>query len=93
MYLYRQMLHLQVALVALNSWEEVVDIPTAVLFIISHNILSLCLLGHPHVPAQVDVAVASGPEPKGESGRDVLGMPVAYLHHIQVRSEHIQQVF
>ena len=65
------------------------DNSLAVLIIISHNLLNLCLLGHTHVPAQVDVVLASGPEPKGDGGIDVLGMPDALQNHIQVKSDHI----
>ena len=44
------------------------------------------------MPAQVDVAVASGPEPKGDGGGNVFGMHVAHQYHIQVISDHILEV-
>ena len=62
------MLHLPVAL---NTKELVGDMSIAVLLATFPHTPSFSYLGHPHVPAQVDVALASGPEHKGVGGRHV----------------------
>ena len=36
-------------------------------------------LGHPHVPAQEDVALSSGPEPQGVGGGHVHSSPDGHL--------------
>ena len=40
---------------------------------------SFSYLGHPHVPAQEDVALASGPELKGAVGGHVHSSPDGHL--------------
>ena len=40
---------------------------------------SFSYLGHPHVPALEDVALASGPEPKGVGGGHVPSSPDGHL--------------
>ena len=51
--------------------ELVGDMSIAVLLATFPHTPSFCYLGHPHVPAQVDVAHASGPEHKGVGGGHV----------------------
>ena len=62
------MLHLPVAL---NPKELVGDMSIAVLMATFPYTPSFSYLGHPHVPAQEDVTLASGPEHKGVGGGHV----------------------
>ena len=75
-YQHRQMLHLSVAL---NPKELVGDMPIAVLMATFPHTPSFSSLGHPHVLAQEDVALASGPEPKGNGGGHVHSSPDSHL--------------
>ena len=74
MYLHRKMLHLAVAL---NPKELVGDVSIAVLMATFPYTPSFSHLGHPHVPTQEDVALASGPEPKGVGGGHVYASETA----------------
>ena len=58
-------------ILALNPKELVGDMPIAVLMATFPYTPSFSSLGHPHVLAQEDVALASGPEPKGVCGGHV----------------------
>ena len=72
MYLHSKMLHFPVAL---NPKELVGDMSIAVLKATFPYTPSFSYLGHPHVPAQEDVARASGPEPEGVGGGHVHSSP------------------
>ena len=76
MYLHRQLLHLPVAL---NPKELVGDMSIAVLMATFPHTPSFSYLGHPHVPALEDVALASGPEPKGVGRGHVQSSPDGHL--------------
>ena len=76
MYLPRKMLHLPVAL---NPKEVVGDMSIAILVATFPHTPSFSYLGHPHVPAQEDVALASGPEPKGVGWEHVHSNPDGHL--------------
>ena len=66
------MLHLPVAL---NPKELVGNMSIAALMATFPYTPSFSHLGHPHVPAQEDVALASGPEPKRVGGGHVHSSP------------------
>ena len=70
------MLHLPVAL---NPKELVGDMSIAVLMATFPYTPSFSYPGHPHVPAEEDVALASGPEPKGVGGGHVHCTPDGHL--------------
>ena len=76
MYLHWKMLHLPVAL---NLKELVGNMSIAVLMATFPYTPSFSYLGHSHVPAQEDVALASSPEPKGVSGEHVPSSPDGHL--------------
>ena len=76
MYLHRKMLHLPVAL---NPKELVGNMSTAILMATFPYTPSFSYLGHPHVPALEDVALASGPEPKGVGGGHVYASERAHV--------------
>ena len=66
--MHRKMLQLTVAL---NPKELVGDMSIAVLMATFPYTPSFSYLGHPHVPAQEDAALTSGPEPKEVGGKHV----------------------
>ena len=55
------------------------DISIAVLMATFPYTPSFSYLGHPHAPALEDVALASGPEPKGVGGEHVPSSPDGHL--------------
>ena len=59
--------------------ELVGNMSIAVLLATFPHTPSFRYLGHPHVPAQADVALASGPEHKGVGGGHVHSSPVGHL--------------
>ena len=71
-----KMLHLPVAL---NPKELVGDMSIAVLLATFPYTPSFSYLGHPHVPALEDAALASGPEPKEVGGGHVHSSPDGHL--------------
>ena len=76
MYLHWKMLLLPVAL---NPKVLVGNMSLAVLMGTFPHTPSFSYLGHPHVPALEDVALASGPEPKGVGREHVHSNPDGHL--------------
>ena len=76
MYLHRKMLDFPVAM---NPKELVGDMSIAALMATFPYTPSLSSLGPSHVPAQEDVALTSGPEPKGVGVGHVHSSPDGHL--------------